>query len=607
MRRSTSTWALGSLVVSFLLGITVVLILFGPVYILRHPSPMNLAIITHNNEFGRRIAKSGEQAVLDINRSVDTMSGFGPKAPRIQLIRQSKGNTSQAVLQLMNEGVLHFLIDSNDQDIDTFVGRYCRKCIMYSLASIPRAQNVSQTLVSVDFDHEIMARAYAQLLNATNPYQKPLFIIPILRQEEESKRFFDVFFNAIQAYPNVKLTSPVIYKASEYQQSDALQAISDIGTRIGLVPRAQLFFISSQDLVLMIQTGHMNKALGKRRWFVRGLVHIEDQVRKDERVSKFCEQVSLTTLAYLSDGDSPWDRQLRKNALKSNRDELLGLVRFYEALSYETVMLLHRVHTKALVRNAVREIEFMSEEGPFDDQLHTKSSGLLASHVYKHSTTIEMVPRTRWIMEHWLKVNQSTSSEQHVSISQIPTQSLLRAELDRIQNLNQCQNLLTIQINVEPSILIPTGRISLDYSQMPSILIVPSLGELRVDYTCEKSSFSYQCLPSRFDSGNLTCFSTFVPKQGRKQGEHPDLYSRRPKRDAFKKTVDGTLKAWKGLLPNVIACSSSFAGCDFCMYFLATYNISASPAACVAGCSLGSFGTCSTLVTTSLTSSLGWS
>ena len=49
-----------------------------------------------------------------------------------------------------------------------------------------------------------------------------------------------------------------------------------------------------------------------------------------------------------------------------------------------------------------------------------------------------------------------------------------------------------------------------------------------------------------------------------------------------------------------MSCGASVAGCDFCFYFLATYNVSAGPSACVGGCSLGTFGSCSSLVGTSI-------
>ena len=57
---------------------------------------------------------------------------------------------------------------------------------------------------------------------------------------------------------------------------------------------------------------------------------------------------------------------------------------------------------------------------------------------------------------------------------------------------------------------------------------------------------------------------------------------------------------WSSLTPDVFTCSASVVGCDFCIYYLATYNLTAPPAACIGGCSLSTFSSCSKLVAKSL-------
>ena len=57
---------------------------------------------------------------------------------------------------------------------------------------------------------------------------------------------------------------------------------------------------------------------------------------------------------------------------------------------------------------------------------------------------------------------------------------------------------------------------------------------------------------------------------------------------------------WSSLAPEIFSCTTSIVGCDFCFYYLSTYNLSVAPAACVGGCSLGAFGSCSKLVSSSL-------
>merc|ERR1719229_1587624 len=58
--------------------------------------------------------------------------------------------------------------------------------------------------------------------------------------------------------------------------------------------------------------------------------------------------------------------------------------------------------------------------------------------------------------------------------------------------------------------------------------------------------------------------------------------------------------AWGRLVPSALSCGGSIAGCDFCLYFFATYNVSAHPNVCVGGCSLSTIGSCSSLVGTSM-------
>ena len=42
------------------------------------------------------------------------------------------------------------------------------------------------------------------------------------------------------------------------------------------------------------------------------------------------------------------------------------------------------------------------------------------------------------------------------------------------------------------------------------------------------------------------------------------------------------------------------AACDYCLYFLSAYNVTAPPAACVGGCSIGTYGNCASVVGTAI-------
>lgn len=60
------------------------------------------------------------------------------------------------------------------------------------------------------------------------------------------------------------------------------------------------------------------------------------------------------------------------------------------------------------------------------------------------------------------------------------------------------------------------------------------------------------------------------------------------------------LSSWIDLLPKVISCYMSLAGCHLCNFFLGTYDLSVPFPACTTSCSLAVVKTCSSLVIASL-------
>ena len=153
-------------------------------------------------------------------------------------------------------------------------------------------------------------------------------------------------------------------------------------------------------------------------------------------------------------------------------------------------------------------------------------------------------------------------------------------------------------------------------------LILPATGGISLELDCvrkENITKSYKnlytCVPKQYDVGNLTCMS-FRNKLGygsssknkrsmRKLTHSINQYfnlthfSKLIKENSSN-AIAVALKNTRKLLPNIMSCGASVAGCDYCMYFLTTYNLTVSPAACVGGCSLGTFASCSSLVGTSI-------
>ena len=83
--------------------------------------------------------------------------------------------------------------------------------------------------------------------------------------------------------------------------------------------------------------------------------------------------------------------------------------------------------------------------------------------------------------------------------------------------------------------------------------------------------------------------------------EEEDAAAVSPLVEKAREVFSDAFSAWGRLLPSAMKCGGSVAGCDFCLYFFATYNVSAHPNVCVGGCSLSTVGSCTSLIGTSIT------
>ena len=63
----------------------------------------------------------------------------------------------------------------------------------------------------------------SELINATNPTGKVLEVIPVMRSDAVSLAFHDSLVEAAVNTKGVRLTTPVMYDASEYPKSDAFK------------------------------------------------------------------------------------------------------------------------------------------------------------------------------------------------------------------------------------------------------------------------------------------------------------------------------------------------------------------------------------------------
>ena len=118
---------------------------------------------------------------------------------------------------------------------------------------------------------------------------------------------------------------------------------------------------------------------------------------------------------------------------------------------------------------------------------------------------------------------------------------------------------------------------------LPASLLLPTAGGLAVQLECGAASRGLTCRPAQ--PGNVLSCRVRATNQARARRALPSVGEE----------VTSLLDSWEALVPGVVGCYASLAGRDFCFYFLATYNISITPAVCNPSCALGVVKNCATL------------
>ena len=211
----------------------------------------------------------------------------------------------------------------------------------------------------------------------------------------------------------------------------------------------------------------------------------------------------------------------------------------------------------------------------------------------------------------------SITDTENYEVKDIPSHPLHRSELEKLggrQGLEKCPNPF-VQLWLHPSLVLPQVFIEFeDFKQVPELIVLPAQQGISVSLRCggHLTSTKAHCVPSKFNQGDLTCSistsaspasiaaSTVKSKRSIDSGKNQGLSIS----TIWNTFEDKVSPIWSDLTPDVFKCTTSIAGCDFCFYYLATYNLTASPAACVGGCSLGAFASCSNLIVSSLVKTL---
>lgn len=251
-------------------------------------------------------------------------------------------------------------------------------------------------------------------------------------------------------------------------------------------------------------------------------------------------------------------------------------------------------------------INSIPNQGPFSTQ--KRLSGFLISHIFSNEKeNVYSVPNTGWIVDKIFK-----ASDESIEAEDIPSYSLARKEIRKITGSLGCRpDAMTVRtartiLTPEPEFKFPLT----DGKELPEVLLFPLQSGLDVTFACgSDTKAEFSCIPSldgNDSNMDLTCSYTSGQMQQRVQSR-----SRRRVPSAAEKNLEDVQKVfgdafgvWKDMVPSVLSCTGAVAGCDFCLYFFTTYNISAHPNVCIGGCALGTVGSCTSLIGTSLVKSM---
>ena len=367
---------------------------------------------------------------------------------------------------------------------------------------------------------------------------------------------------------------------------------------------------------------------------------------ENSKIEKFFTSVDLTSVTYLdkssydvvehfSDTASTEVKKVPELEITDCREMALQYFEgrnrgslYLEILSFETICKIYKTIYKAIQTVHSSRNIFHTIKNIFERSWNSHGASVTASKVsfkFKNDE-VRIVPELgSWFIHGFLTLyGDNNPIFQPLYTHPMAKMELIKA-IDALKEKNKIEQCNNVNVSIWSHATLFTPKTIFNFpnlDEFPSkALILPATGGISLKIECktvddesEIYSSYYGCVPKQFDVGNLTCTSI----QG-KLLEDGNFDSSRPKRslghtineyfnfthfnrlikENTPSTIATALKNTRSLLPNIMSCGASVAGCDYCMYFLTTYNLTVSPAACVGGCSLGTFASCSSLIGTS--------
>ena len=217
-------------------------------------------------------------------------------------------------------------------------------------------------------------------------------------------------------------------------------------------------------------------------------------------MERYCAQISLTSISYLSSGD-PRLYKLAFDRVERGQENY-GSV-FSEAAVYAKMMLLHK--------------EFTDRLNPKPTQLQFNISSpepetITAVQMFnsKKESSVMTLPLSGWTIQALIKCGQDISS---MTLERIYTHPLEKNEIDRALKDQSCDpNSTTVQIYLHETLLTPKSEFTFGLENFPKTIIIPATGGIAMSINCPREhtkdgalNFAYTCVPKKYTVGQLTC------------------------------------------------------------------------------------------------------
>ena len=168
-------------------------------------------------------------------RSISSLQTWDPLPPMIRSIDagyEHHGHAFPMFQKLHDQGISDFLFLGRPEELLALKRSTSEMCSESACNFItPTAASPSTDVLITAPSEEQEMLAFLTLFNSSNPTRKVYNVIPVLRDEETAKASLQtmgrILRSAIQGFDgSLRLTDPVVYNASEYLKSDALQVVT---------------------------------------------------------------------------------------------------------------------------------------------------------------------------------------------------------------------------------------------------------------------------------------------------------------------------------------------------------------------------------------------